>query len=337
MNCAEICFEVAKIIPESFLVGGAVRDTLLNKEPKDFDFATPLSPDEIETAIQNSGRHAYSIGKRFGTVGVKINGIMVEITTFRSEKYEEGNRKPQVEFVKDINSDLSRRDFTINAMARTVLPEREFIDLFNGQEDMKNKVIRCVGKPKDRFKEDPLRMLRVARFMSQLEFEVHPDTEETAFEMSYKILEVSKERWCLELDKLLMTLKPSLGLDFMMRTRLMNFMIPELSLQYSYNQNSPYHSRDLWEHTKYVVDNVGCDIMLRWAALLHDIAKPFVRYDNNKGYSNYLKHDMLGKEMVIRLAYYLKWSNERREVVSNLVLNHMLDTSPLKEADEKGK
>ncbi len=325
--------EVKKLVSPLYMVGGAVRDEILGRTPKDFDFTTPLTPDEIEASIREAGRRPYLTGKRFGTLGVKINGNLVEITTFRNEKYKSGSRKPEVTFVKDITADLSRRDFTINAIAKR---GDRYIDPFNGMQDIKDKIIRCVGKPNERFREDPLRMLRVARFASQLEFDIHPSIYHVISSMNYKILEVSKERWVMELDKLLLTAHPEIGLEFLAKTKLLNFMIPELSLQVGYNQNSPYHDLELWEHTNKVVFHSPKEINLRWASLLHDIAKPFVRTDREDR-SNYIKHDMVAGEFVTRLAFYLKWSNDRREIVKNLVIHHLEENSPLKEADNKGK
>lgn len=325
--------EVKKIINPIYMVGGAVRDEILGKEPKDYDFSSPLTPEEIEKAIRNAGRRPYLTGKRFGTLGLKIEGNLIEITTFRNEKYNPGSRKPKVTFVKDITADLSRRDFTINAIAKR---DNKYIDPFNGKQDIENKLIKCVGKSNERFKEDPLRMLRVARFASQLEFSIDDSISNRILNMNYKILEVSKERWIMELDKLLMTNNPEIGLEFLANTRLLNFMIPELSLQISYNQNNPHHKFTLWKHTKKVVCNCPKEINIRWAGLLHDVAKPFVR-TNREDRSNYIKHDLLGAEFIDRFASYLKWSNDRRETVKNLVLHHLEENSPLKEADEKAK
>jgi len=283
--------------------------------------------------VRAAGKRPYLIGKRFGTIGMKVAGHLVEVTTFRNEKYISGSRKPQVSYVQDISADLSRRDFRINAIARR---GSKLIDPYGGRVDLLEKKIKCVGVPKDRFKEDPLRMLRAARFASQLEFKVDEFLEDTVKKMSYKILEVSKERWVMEMDKLLMTDRPSIGLDFMARTRLLNFMIPELSLQINYDQNSPYHELDLWTHTMMVVRNCPKDIELRWSALLHDIAKPFVRTDRPDR-SNYIKHDLLGAECVQRIGYYLKWSTARREMVSELVLKHLMNDSVLKQYDDMSK
>ena len=325
--------KVKQILEPIYLVGGSVRDEILNLPCKDYDFTTPLTPDEIENRIRQAGRRPYLIGKRFGTVGVKIDGQLVEITTFRNETYKEGSRKPFVTFVKDITADLSRRDFTINAMAKR---DGKLIDPFGGRLDILHKIVKCVNSARERFKEDPLRMLRAGRFASQLDFAIDQDLEGQAKRMSHRILMISKERWVMEMDKLLVTDNPIVGLDFLARTKLLNFMIPELALQINYDQNSLYHSYTLWEHTLKVVNNAPKNVEMRWAALLHDIAKPFVRHDR-KEYSNYIKHELLGKEMVIRIAYYLKWSNDRRDIVSELVLNHLQENSPLKDADEKAK
>ncbi len=330
-----IHWEVENIVSPVYQVGGSVRDELMGREPHDYDFATPLTPDEIEAAVRAGHRRPYLVGKRYGTIGFKVDGNMVEVTTFRNEKYKPGYRKPEVSFVKDITADLSRRDFTINAIAKR---HGKYIDPFGGRQDILRKKIICVNKPKDRFKEDPLRMLRAARFASQLDFTIDEYLFGIARQLSHKILEVSRERWIIEMDKLLITDKPSVGLEFLAQARLLNFMVPELALQVGYDQNSKYHDYTLWEHTKMVVDDTPKDITLRWAALLHDIAKPFVRTDKKgKDYSNYIKHDLLGGEMVQRIALHLKWSNDRREQVSEIVKNHLQDNSPLREADNKHK
>ena len=169
--------KVKEIIDPVYLVGGCVRDSWLGKVPKDYDFTTPFTPEEIEKKIKKAGRKTYLTGKKFGTLGVKIDGQVVEITTFRQEKYRSGSRKPNVVFVKDITADLSRRDFTINAMARR---NNKLIDPFNGKDDLDNKIIKCVGKPNERFKEDPLRMLRAGRFASQLNFTIDEELENKA-------------------------------------------------------------------------------------------------------------------------------------------------------------
>lgn len=324
--------EVKKLVDPVYLVGGCVRDLLLNKEPKDYDFCTPLLPEVIEANIKKANKRAYLTGKRFGTLGVKINSKITEITTFRSETYTKGSRKPEVEFVNDITADLSRRDFGINAIA---WKDGKFIDPFAGRIDLLEKKIRSVGHPTHRIKEDPLRMLRCGRFMSQLNFEVDDFLKCSVKKHSYKIIGISRERWVSELDKLLQAENPTEGLKFLADTRLLNFMIPELALQVNYDQNSPYHDLDLWSHTLEVVKATPhTDLDLRWSALLHDIAKPFVRTDKkHKQQSNYIKHDYLGAEIVEKTARYLKWSNDRRKAVKELVRDHLREECPLRPYD----
>ncbi|KKN47031.1 hypothetical protein LCGC14_0667230 [marine sediment metagenome] len=327
--------KVKEIINPVYACGGCVRDVFLGKIPNDYDFATPLTPDEIEAKVKASGRRAYLTGKRYGTIGFKLDGEFIEVTTFRSEKYIKGSRKPQVEFVKNITHDLSRRDFTINAIATR---GKRILDPFNGRKDLRLGKIRAVGTASHRFREDPLRMLRACRFASQLGFNIEDITLKAIEKLNYKILEVSKERWMAELDKLLLGADVIFGLDYMMITGLFRYIIPELFLQYQYNQNSCYHALDLWTHTCFVVRDTPKDINLRWSALLHDIGKPFTRKRNIKtGYDNYVKHELVGADIIERLARHLRWSNERRKAVVELVANHLRDDSPLKKADDKAK
>lgn len=318
-----------------YMVGGAVRDELLERPCYDLDFATALLPDDIEASIRAAGRKPYLVGKRFGTIGVKVDGQMVEITTFRGEKYQPGSRKPVVEFVDDLQLDLCRRDFTMNAIASTV--DGKYIDPFSGRIDLLQQTIKAVGKPKERFKDDPLRMLRAARFAAQLGFSVDQTTWGHIGRMAPTILNVSRERWMQELDKLLMSLRAGIGLRILADTRLLNFMIPELSLQVGYDQDSPYHSLNLWEHTLAVVELSNSVIEQRWAALLHDAAKPFVRTKAKAGHSNYIDHELLGEQMAIKIGMHLKWSNARMNEVAYLVRHHMDNDSPLREADNKAK
>lgn len=324
---------IKSIIDPVYIVGGSIRNILLGLEAKDYDFCTPLHPDEVEIKIRNNKKRPYLIGKKFGTIGMTIEGQMVEITTFRTEKYETLNRKPQVKFIKDITADLSRRDFSMNAIAWR---NGKIIDPFNGRLDILEKKIRSVGKPAQRIKEDPLRMLRAGRFMSQLNFDIDGYLKCTIKKKSYKILYISKERWCDELDKILLSDYPSKGLQFIADTRLLNFILPEMSLQIDYGQNSPHHDYSLWEHTLKVVENTPKDIHLRWAGFLHDIAKPFVKTDK-KDRSNYIHHDYLGSEIVEKYSRYLKWSNKKRDKIKDLVFNHLNPNCELKKYDDMSK
>ena len=316
-----------------YLVGGSVRDFILNRESHDYDFTTSLTPDEIEELLKSKSIRTYLIGKRFGTIAAKIEKEQIEITTFREEKYVKGSRKPEVNFVKTLNEDLARRDFTINAMA---MRGSKIIDPYKGQEDIKNKIIRAVGLATTRFKEDPLRMLRAVRFSAQLGFEIEKNTFDRITKYSYKILEVSKERWMMELDKILLSDYTGKGLVTLFESDLLKYMIPELAVQFNYNQNNPHHRFSLDLHTMKVVCALPKDINLRWAGLLHDIGKPFVN-QKKIGKMTYVHHDLVGAEMVEKIARYLKWSNERRETVKELVLNHLKEDSPLREADNGAK
>lgn len=325
--------DIEHIISPSYLVGGCVRDLIIGRKPHDFDYATPLLPDEIERLVRESGKKAYITGKRFGTIGFNHDGQFIEVTTFRSEKYT-NSRKPQVEFVTSINADLSRRDFTINAIA---IRNGRYIDPFNGIIDIHDRVIRSVGNPSERFNEDPLRMLRCARFAAQLDFSVEDSTFKSVKKNAHKILNVSKERWVQELDKLLLSDNPSKGLVLLMESDLIKLILPELRVQGGYDQNSDYHELTLWEHTLSTVEKVPKDINLRWAALLHDVGKPFVRTDNKRGSSNYVFHDVVGAELIYGIGKRLKWSNERIETITEMVKNHLSDDSPLRKADNSSK
>lgn len=335
LHVQQLLDDVEAVVTPVYLVGGSVRDLLLGNEPHDYDFTTPLSPDEIETAVRQAGKRPYLVGKRYGTIGFKVDGHLIEVTTFRTELYTPGSRKPTVQFIDDITHDLSRRDFTINAMA--LRTNGTLIDPFNGQADIATKCLRTVNKAYDRYNEDPLRMLRVARFAAQLNFTIETDTETQAAKKAHKILEISKERWGQELDKLLTSNHPVVGLSFLARTRLLHFMLPELAIQVGYDQDSPYHELDLWEHTLKTVHLTDNTIPLRWAALLHDVGKPYVRKKNNRGYSNYTHHDQVGGELATKIAYYLRWSNERTYVVRDLITQHLEPDSPLRGADSAAR
>jgi tRNA nucleotidyltransferase (CCA-adding enzyme) len=329
----DIVEQVDRIISPVYLVGGCVRDALMGIDPKDYDFITPHNPDIIEHNIRQVNRKPFLTGKRFGTIGMKIGGHLIEITTFRTERYRDGSRKPEVEFVNDIKSDLSRRDFTINAIAKK---GEEIIDPFNGREDIEKKIIRCVGDPALRFKEDPLRMLRAARFSAQLGFTIDQVTFQSAARLSYTILNVSKERWVAELDNLLIAPSVDRGLNDLMDMGLFCYMIPELSLQKNFGWGDMHGDTDLWQHTVHVTASTPRDSDVRWAALLHNMARPFVRVERDDR-SIYMKHNILSYEMVVRLGRYLRWSNKRIETVSNLVKEQLQDDSPLKNSQRMSK
>lgn len=308
--------QVRSIVSPVYLVGGSVRDLLLKKTPNDFDFNTPLSPDEIEAAAKKAGRHVYAIGKKFGTIGFKVedmNGAFqkVEVTTFRSEKYEPGNRKPQVEFVSDLRDDLSRRDFTINAIAY----DTDYIDPFGGRMDIMARKIKSVGKATDRFKEDPLRMLRAARFAAQLGFTVDPNMIGFIRKLSSSISTISRERWVQELDKLLVSDNPMKGLEVIYDGYMLRYMLPEVRLAY-------IHSR-MRDALSDRLDNSPKDADIRWGILLWDIGKPVIMSFDimAEEYGRWPQEEIIGLELARGICLRLKFSNERMAVIEDMFKN----------------
>lgn len=342
MDIAELLEEITKIISPVYLVGGAVRDYVMEKEPSDADFTTPHTPDEIEAILleKNPDRKMWLSGKKYGTIATKLYlpesdcFVKVEITTFREEVYT-GTRKPEVSFVKGLEQDLMRRDFTMNGIALRLKKDKlHFIDPYNGMDDIEEKIIRAIGSAKQRFKEDPLRMLRAIRFTSTMGFNIEDITFKRIVDAAPSILKVSKERWTQELDKMLMGDYVADGLIHLGESRLLNYMIPELAIQVGYDQLTPYHDFDLWEHTYRVVAACPKDLNLRWAALLHDVGKPFVAKLKPSGeQKTYVGHELVGAEIAEKVGKYLKWSSDRTEAVSKMVGGHLDDKSALKGYD----
>jgi putative nucleotidyltransferase with HDIG domain len=324
-----------------YLVGGAVRDTLLGVNPKDLDFITPSLPEEIENAIINLGKKPILIGKKFGTLKFKYvfedeTEQLIEITTFRTETYQDQNRKPEVFFTDNIQIDLGRRDFSINAIA--IDSNGKLIDIFNGQNDLKNGIIKAVGNPKIRFTEDPLRLLRAIRLAQKLNFEIEPVTLQKITECKYQLYSISKERWVAELDQMLSGDNVRKGLNLLMDTGLLGVMLPEMVIQKNYDQNNPYHDFTLWEHTLNVVEGVPkSELNLRWAALLHDIAKPFTRIEKPNGYFGFHGHEIVGAQMSLKISQYLKFSKTRTEFIFEIIKHHLEMDCPLKKYDDGGK
>lgn len=333
MDTRDIYAAVAAVIDPVYLVGGSVRDVVMARECHDYDFATPLSVDLIEDKIRAAGRKPYLTGRRFGTVGFRVDGHSVEVTTFRAEAHDAVSRDPHVRLMRELEFDLSWRDFTINAMA---LAGGDVIDPFGGRDDIAARTIRAVGDPRERFAEDPIRVLRAARFASELDFVVEPATVEAMARKPHRILDVARERWMTELDRLLMGPAAPRAVRLLAEVGALRFLLPELQLQVGFDQNSAYHDRSLFEHTLAVLGATVPDVTLRWAALLHDVGKPFARAEK-PGRSTYVGHELLGAEIVERTGLYLRWSNARRGAVAELVRDHMLPDSPLKAADDSAK
>jgi poly(A) polymerase len=264
------------------LVGGPVRDALLGRLGNDLDFTTDAHPKDCEKILNKWADSVWDIGAAFGTVAGKKGDITVEITTYRSESYNLDSRKPNVEFGKTIEADLSRRDFTINAMALELTTEEPtFIDLYNGVSDLQNKLIKTPGKPEDSFSDDPLRMMRAARFMSQLNFEIDPAVVSAIKSMAGRLEIISAERIRDEFIKIMMSDNPRLGITLLVESGLAEIFLPEIpKLKLEIDEH--HHHKDVYEHSLTVLEQAialearvgGPNLTLRLAALLHDIGKP---------------------------------------------------------------
>lgn len=266
-----------------FLVGGSVRDMLMGKELTDMDFATSFPPQKTKEILNKNKIKNFPVGWAFGTVGAIINGKEIHITTYRKkETYHPRNRKPTVEFGKSIEEDLKRRDFTINSLA--ISPEGKTIDLYNGSKDLSEKLIRTPSYPDESFEDDPLRILRAFRFQSQLGFKIENETYKAIERNAFRIMYISEERIQAEMNKLLLGDFVIKALTDMMNATVLNFFIPELYPLKNLHQESDYHHKDVWMHTLKVVENTPKEEILRWAALLHDIAKPYVKVEEKKGF-----------------------------------------------------
>ncbi len=313
---------------ELYLVGGTVRDTLLERSPPDVDFTTDATPDQI-LAIVKTGGWADAVwlqGARFGTVGARKGGLRLEVTTFRSDVYLEDSRKPEVTFGRSIEEDLARRDFTVNAMA-VRLPDGRFVDPFGGLADLANRRLRTPSTPAVSFEDDPLRMLRAARFVAQLELVPTPDTVAAIGERAGRLEIVSRERIRDELTKLLLGRAPGKGLWLVVRTGLADRFLPELPAL-ALEQDPVHRHKDVLAHTIAVVERATAfdadrpDLVLRLAALLHDVGKPRTRRVGPDGVSFHL-HEVVGAKMAERRLVELRYSNDVVHNVRQLVLLHL--------------
>jgi tRNA nucleotidyltransferase (CCA-adding enzyme) len=324
-------------IVESSAAGGPVRNFVMDPtaSPDDWDFTTPVKPDEVTRIVRAAGRKANPINKDVGTIlfKVPVNGefVPVEMTTYRAEKYEKGSRRPSVEFITSLHDDLARRDFTINAMAMGA--DHKVVDPFGGRKDLEDGIIRAVGSPRLRFEEDIIRVLRGYRFVARFGFAVEERTRAWMAKSVHRIVEQPKERWLKELDKMLVHPHIGVALRMMWEDGAFRFILPELHVQFDYDQHSPYHAFPLHEHTARVVEATEPDIDLRWAALLHDVGKPTSMTRKASGQQNYIHHAVIGAELVEGIAQRMRWPKKRREFVVDTVRNHLEDDSPLKAAD----
>jgi poly(A) polymerase len=303
-----------------YMVGGAVRAAVLSQSAREFDFATDARPHEVTALLQDWADARYLIGVRFGTVGARKGDDIVEITTFREEVYAEDSRHPVVTFAKDIETDLSRRDFTFNAMAIR-LPDAEFVDPFKGLYDLAHKRLRTPLAPEVSFGDDPLRMLRAARFISTLGMEPEPEVVGAIEEMRDRLRIVSAERIQGELSKLLLGNHVDRGLDFLVRTGLADIFLPELpALQLE--QDPVHRHKDVFRHTLAVVKRTEPDLRLRLAALLHDIGKPQTRQISPEGVQ-FHHHEVVGARMAEERLKALRYPGDVVADVRKLVEMHL--------------
>lgn len=316
------------------LVGGPVRDALLGRvgATPDLDFATAARPEVIIELLTGLASAIWDVGIRFGTVGARIAGYECEITTYRTEHYDRDSRKPVVDFGDTLAGDLGRRDFTVNALALR-LPQMQLVDLFTGIADLENYLLRTPGRAQDSFDDDPLRIMRAARFVAQHGFRVSDDVREAMHEQAERITIVSAERVREEFMKTLMAPDPRAGLELLVDTGVTDWILPELpALRLAEDEH--HRHKDVYEHSLMVLEQAidmetmhdpvsGPDPVLRLAALLHDIGKPKTRKFEKDGGVSFHHHEMVGARMVRKRMKAMRFSNETTEQVARLVELHL--------------
>ena len=317
---------------ELALVGGSVRDAILGRLGNDLDFTTNAKPEAALAILKGWAESVWEIGIRFGTVGAMKDGYQIEITTYRAESYEADSRKPTVQFGETLADDLVRRDFTVNAMA-VKLPEVEFVDLHGGIADLAAGLLRTPGRPEDSFADDPLRMMRAARFASQLEMTVEESALAAMTAMAERLEIVSAERVRDELSKLLLGEDPRRGLSLLVETGLTQYVLPELpALKLEIDEH--HHHKDVYEHSLTVLSQAidletshepmtNPDLVLRLAALLHDIGKPKTRRFEAKGGVSFHHHEVVGAKMARKRLKALRYPNDVVDQVTLLVELHL--------------
>ena len=331
--------KISKVISElsdetqikAFLVGGCVRDLMLNPLAESIDVDIMVEGDGIDFAEKLARKiNVPKIVpfKKFATAKIPYNEYEIEVASARLEKYDESSRSPSEVVMSNIEDDLLRRDFTINAMAVSLNKENfgEFFDPFNGMEDLSNKILRTPLDSDTTFSDDPLRMMRAAYFASKLSLDIDPSCLESIKNNAERITIVSQERKTNELLKILGTKKPSIGLNILQESGLMNFVFPEIAVMYGLDQSNEYHHKDIFYHTLEVVDNaaqLSDKLDLRLAALVHDIAKPKTRrLSKSKGYTFY-GHDDVGARMLKGISSNMKFSNSTRDYIAKLTALHL--------------
>lgn len=315
---------------ELYLVGGSVRDALLGRLSPDLDFTTDARPEQVQQILGRWADSLWDTGIEFGTVGVGKDGHRLEITTFRADTYDRVSRNPEVRYGDRLDDDLVRRDFTVNAMAVRVTPAGpgEFLDPLVGLAALRERMLDTPAAPSVSFGDDPLRMLRAARFVSQLGFAVAPRVREAIEEMAPELSRISAERVAAELDKLLLGDDPGAGIDLLVQTGMGDVVLPEVGgMQMAIDEH--HQHKDVYQHSLTVLrqaialEDDGPDLVLRWAALLHDIGKPATRRHEANGGVSFHHHEVVGAKMARKRLRALKYSKQMIEDVSQLVYLHL--------------
>ncbi|MDT5226644.1 MAG: poly(A) polymerase, partial [Mycobacterium sp.] len=315
---------------ELYLVGGSVRDAVLQRLSTDLDFATDARPEQLQKLLRPWADAAWDTGIDFGTIGAEKGGQRLEITTFRADRYDGVSRNPQVRFGESLDDDLVRRDFTVNAMAVrvTAAGAAEFVDPLDGLAALRAGVLDTPAQPSVSFGDDPLRMLRAARFVSQLGFTVAPRVLEAILHMAPQLGRITAERVAAELDKLLLGAEPVAGIDLMVQTGMGDVVLPEVGgMRMAIDEH--HQHKDVYEHSLTVLRQAialedplpdgGPDLILRWAALLHDIGKPETRRHEPDGGVSFHHHEVVGAKMARKRLRALKYSKQIVDDVSQLV------------------
>jgi poly(A) polymerase len=316
---------------ELVLVGGTVRDAFLHRTGVDWDFATSARPETTEQLVEGWADAVWDMGRAFGTIGCRKGDYHIEITTYRSDHYDPASRKPEVDYGDTLEGDLSRRDFTVNAMA-VRLPGLAFVDPFGGLEDLAVRTLRTPSGATQSFDDDPLRMLRAARFAAQLGFDVAPDVVDAMREMAGRIEIVSAERVRDELVKLVIAPEPRRGLTLLVDTGLADYVLPELPAL-RLERDEHHRHKDVYEHSLTVLDQAialedrlpegGPDFVVRLAALMHDVGKPRTRRFGEDGTVTFHHHDVVGAKLTEKRMRRLRFPTDTIDAVSSLVELHL--------------
>ena len=313
-----------------YLVGGPVRDALLGRPSRDLDFTTDARPQQVQQIVRGWADAVWDTGIEFGTVGVGKDDYRLEITTFRADRYDQVSRNPEVKFGDRLDDDLVRRDFTVNAMAVRITStgSGEFLDPLGGLAALRARVLDTPAAPSVSFGDDPLRMLRAARFVSQLGFAVAARVRTAIEEMAPQLDRISAERVAAELDKLLLGADPVAGIDVLVETGMGEIVLPEVgAMQMAIDEH--HQHKDVYQHSLTVLrqavalEDDGPDLVLRWAALLHDIGKPDTRRHEPNGGVSFHHHEVVGAKMVRKRLRALKYSKHMVDDISQLVYLHL--------------